>query len=283
MMLVLLIPVTFGCANNKPSFPLQEDLENSTSSDTSYSNYIKITIDENVSIKSSSLTANDNGTFSAKIGSFAKIDINLPIYKSTTDEIFYFNETTNSIVSGVKINNQTFSLSDLNDYFIITDDTNISLIQSPLSLSSIMFCQKYTTDESDTLYKKFNYKSSNFRNSLIKINEDLVTIDNSVKFVTFENLETSPTKIANVSNQTEFNFETKTINIKVETFYETTEVSLVFAYKDEHNNLFLSNVNQTSLTTKADSSETTANFKILGNTFNNINIKFAKYYLKNAN
>lgn len=277
--------------SNKPSDstenqPSQEEPDDSLKEEINqnpFEDYKTITFDDGIIISSTSLIKNETtNNFMVKNGTSMKFYIDLEesdiieIF-STTNELYFFDKSDNTIISAIKINNQVISLSMINSYFTIISDTNISFIKSKLSLSSIIICNKYSTGFNDTLYKKFNYKSSNFRHSLISNENDTLLIDNNVYHITFDTANRIYS--SNISSKIYYDAGIKTITAQVETFLETTESALTFLYQDENNNLFMSEVHTISEISQTKFESNINSFSIYGDQYNYINIELVKYQL----
>lgn len=263
-----IITIFTGC-NHRPDFPMQNNESQTQSTSTKLN---KLTFDKNIEVVSTTLKHNSDDTFTVESGSSIKINITLPTIYSIDNKSFYFNKETNSIINAVKLNLNIIPLNDLSNYFIINSDSNISLVESEINFSSVLICHKYSTGASDTLYKKFNYKSNNFRNSLIKFENEKIKIDNSIFYITFNNIDSNLTTTKNIASN--IKSDKNSLNIETEIFYETTEVSICFAYADANNNLFLSDVYN------INNFDQLYNFEIIDNTYNLLNIKFSKNYIK---
>lgn len=277
--MVTLLPVLVSCSNNRPSFSNQnEKFPNSSSnnSNPTITNYCKLNLCEGVEVKSINLKINSNNYF-VENGSDVKFSITHPTFISTTGKTFYFNEDTDKIISGLIINNSIITISELDNYFTVNSDISVSLVESELSLSAMMICNKYSISVNDTLYKKFNYKSSNFRNSLISVNDDNnIEIDNSIFYLTFDDININN---SNISYNIDYDISSNTAKLKIGTFLETTDIAFVFVYRDTSGNIFLGNVEQTSNISHNKQTSTSKFYSCFDNKFNRFCIEFVTYYL----
>lgn len=275
--MVFSLPTFYGCNNNRPTFPEQEQQFPNSSSNISTPNnkiYNTLNLCDGVEAKSINLQI-DSGKYYVKNGSDVKFSITYPKYTSTSNEVFYFNKTTNKIIYGININDSIVSNSELDNYFAVSTDITVSLIESNLSLSAIMLCEKYSNAANDTIYKKFNYKSNNFRNSLISTINNNIIINNQVNYIIFDNKQIIN---SNVSKSFNYHNETKTLNLKIGAYLETTDIAFVLIYKDSRGNLFLSDVQNTNKISSTKNSPTTNIYSTIDNNIIKLEIEFASYY-----
>jgi len=282
LMAIILLPLFSACSNShRPNFNLNssQDFDSKNSQNNELINntsYVTITYEDGISISSSADITDNENAITIKSGSKIKVELDLPQFKSTQNELFYFDTISSSIVCAIKINEQIIPLSKIDRYIKITSDTNISLIKSNLALSAIMICENFDSE----LYNNFN-KSDNNRNELLNFEDDKIIFSSNIHYIAYNNLSSNYSTTTNVSNLTLFNIENKSISSKINVFLETTEISFVFVYKDESNNLFLSEVNKVSKFANTKNETNSNIYSILSDNFTTINLEFVKYYLPN--
>ena len=280
LVVILIPPFLVGCNHTRPNFPVQN--QSSSGQSSSILSYNTITFDAGIKIRSSTLSATTE-SFIVETGSLMKISIDtnfagITKLISTTGKAFYFNRTSGKLINGIKINALELSLAEIENYITVNYDMHISLVETPINLRAIMLCHKYSTADKNTTYTKFNYISSNFRNSLLgRDDENNLTISNSVQYIIFDNTKTSISE--NVSNKISLSNSNKQINIDIETAYEAEETSVVFVFEDESNNLFLSDVKHLNNYSQTKNNIKTSSHIILDDTFTILNLNLAKYYL----
>lgn len=249
VMAVLLPLILGGCFSNRPDFPsgisteeinsdvpLVELLEDLPDEEDESVVYYSVTYEEGIVISSTEKLEVSNSQ-KLKSGTQIKIlfDTNSSIQPLTTtdgDE-FYYDVVKGKVITGFKINNIDFNLSELGSRFSVTYDMHISLIYASLNLRSIMLCHNYDETQKSTCTK---LESKSFKHSLIEKDEsgNVKSTNKDVYYITLDDEKTITSKSINSKIITSENV----ISLKIDTFLEAIETTIFLIYEDTNGNLY---------------------------------------------